>query len=257
MSTVPDSTPHVNLDPGFYGAVLGQRLSAHVADLRASLRTIEEGSYHAKAATSRPGAFLRFGIGEGAGIDGAQTRLCRRCFVSLVGELVTYLDRMIAGRRLLGTKVTLPPNTTLNEAQAFVQARIEEEYQQVAKDTRLTNPKKIAEFAGINNFARDAAHSYFDIRRVIEHRGGVTEKPITLRYMRPKMMAGQIEITASGQPAAPGTGLSIGIDHVSRTLDAGLEVVIMEEEIEHVMFTIQALIAPEIERVWRGTPTPT
>ena len=233
--------------------MLAQRLSAHVADLRASLRSVEDGSYGAKAAVSRPGAFFHFGIGEGAGTDGAAARLCNRCFVSLVGELITYIDRMIACRRIVGTTVKLPPNTTADEACALVDARIEQEYQTVAQDTRPTNPKKIAEFAGIDSFPRDAVHTYFDVRRAIEHRGGVTEKEIAMRYGRLKIWPAKSRLTASGQAAPPNAGISIGMDHVSRAIGAGSEAVISEDEIEHIMFKIQALVAPEIER---ATVTP-
>jgi len=126
---------------------------------------------------------------------------------------------------------------------------MEKEYREVASDTRLTNPKKLAAFRDIDKFANEAALAYFSVRRALEHRDGRADSDINFRYGRLKLLAGDTEIVRSGQAAAPGVGLSIGMDHASRIIPAMSEVSIGEDELEHVMFTIQALIAPEIHRV--------
>ena len=68
-----------------------------------------------------------------------------------------------------------------------------------------------------------------------------------------------MEITQSGQHAPPNTGISLGADHVSRNIAAGTDVILTEEEIEHIVFTINNLIAPEIQTVvakaWNSSRT--
>ena len=82
--------------------------------------------------------------------DAAVAQLCNRCFVSVVGELVTYLDRMIAFKRLRSRQLSVPAGvSTRDEVLQLIQRLLDEEYAAVARDTRLSNPKKLAEFPGI------------------------------------------------------------------------------------------------------------
>jgi hypothetical protein len=170
----------------------------------------------------------------------------------MVGELITYLDRRIAFRRILGTQLGVPNGVdTVDGIRGLIQARLEHEYGDVAKDRRLSSPKKLALFPGIDKFANEAALSYFSVRRAIEHYGGRSHDDIALRFGRLKFLAGDTEITRSGQAAAPGVGISVGMDHASREIPAMSEVSIREDELEHIAFTIQHLIAPEVVRAAR------
>jgi len=252
----PGPGTNVQLDASFHLAVLSQGVAGHVADVRAALRSLDDGTYAVKADTARPGAFLQFKLGSSGDSDeGARTRLCNRCFVGMVGELITFIDRMIAFRRLLGTQMKVPP--TVNTPQAvseFVHSRLEEAYREVATDTSLSNPKKLTTFAGINDLSRRAALSYFSVRRAIEHHGHSPQTNIDLVFGRMRLLAGDAEIVETGQVLPEGTGISVGLHHSMRELASGIEIAVREDELEHVAFTIQLLIGPEIARVASGLP---
>lgn len=246
-----DDTPviSVKINPQQYLFVLTQKLGGHFSDLRVALRSLEDGSFAEKAAKSRPGSLLDIMFEKLAPHDEAVKRLCNRCFINLVGELITFLDRMIALQSFVSKSVQLPSVTNIDELKAIVTERLEEEYRMVSTDTKLSNPVKLAKFSGIDSFAQECALSYFAIRRAIEHHGGHNLNELTMKYMRLKLLAGEMEITYTGQHAPPNTGISLRADHVSRSIAARSDVILTEEELEHIVFTINNLIAPEIQRV--------
>lgn len=247
----------VTLDPGMYLSSLSQSVDAHLGALRASLRSLEDGSFKTKAATPRPGAFLRFSFDLTAPPAIAASQLCNRCFVSIVGELVTFLDRMIAFKRLASQQLTTPNDVaTADDVLQFVQRRLDDEYTAVARDTNLTNPKKVAFFPGIADIARDASLSYFAVRRCLEHHGGRPAEELTLRYGRLKLLSGDMEFTQAGQSGLPGVGISLGMDHSTRVIPPGAAVALTEEELEHIVFTIKCLIGPEVRRVLQEATAP-
>ena len=193
---------------------------------------------------------MQFSFDLAATPDAAATQLCNRCFVSVVGELVTYLDRMIAFKRLTSKQVPIPSGiTTLDGARQVVQQLLDDEYATVAKDTSLSNPKKLGFFPGIAPIARDSTLSYFAVRRCLEHHGGNSAKGLTLWYGRLKLLAGNVEITQRGQAGPPGVGISLGMDHKSRLIPPGVAVALTEDELEHIVFTVKNLVGPEIQRV--------
>ncbi len=244
------ATIAVTMDSRLYLSVLSQAVAGHLAALRVALRSLEDGSSMSKAATPRPGAFLQFSFELPAGPDAAAAQLCNRCFVSVVGELVTYLDRMIAFKRFTSKQVPLPSGITTPDAVLqLVQRLLDEEYAAVARDTSLSNPKKLGFFPGIDPIARDSSLSYFSVRRCLEHHGGRPAEDLIIWYGRLKLIAGDMEITQAGQAAPPGVGISLGMDHTSRVLAAGAMVGLKEDELEHIVFTVQNLIGPEVRRV--------
>lgn len=240
----------VRFDPGAYLAVLSQAVARHLGDLRVGLRSIDDGSFDGKAATPRQGALLSFSLEPPPSSNLAATRLCNRSFVTIIGELITYLDRMIAVQRMLSKQLSVPSGMgAQNDLLRFIQQEMEKEYSAVARDGRLTNPKKVSLFRGIADIAEASALSFFAVRRALEHHGGRSSEDLKLRFARLKLLAGDLELTRPGQAAPPGVGISLGMDHVSRLIPRGTEVTVGEDEIEHIVFTIQHLIGPEVRRV--------
>jgi len=250
---------------GLYLSMLSKAVTEHMAALRVGLRSLEDGSFKSKAETPRPGALMQFSLQLPVDVnrDAAAAQLCNRCFVSIVGELVTYLDRMIAFKRLRSKQLFIPTGVrTRDDVLQLIQRLLDEEYTAVARDTSLSNPKKLAEFPGIVQIANDSCLSYFSVRRCLEHHGGRAAEDLVISYGRLKLIAGDgsMEFTQPGQPGPPGVGINLSMDHTSRVLPAGNAVALKEDELEHIVFTIQMLIGPEIKRVLDATnaapPTP-
>ncbi len=68
-------------------------------------------------------------------------------------------------------------------------------------------------------------------------------------------ITGSDEITEMGRPLPENTGISLGMQVESREFIAGQPIKLRETELEHISFTIQHLIAPEIRRVLVERPT--
>ena len=66
---------------------------------------------------------------------------------------------------------------------------LEFEATQVAKDQSLTNPKKIACFAGANADVLDTALEYFALRRTLEHHQDVPEKELVIHIYRAALVS--------------------------------------------------------------------
>jgi hypothetical protein len=245
----------VTIDTGFYLNAVSVAVARHVVDLRVALRSFEDGSFRDKAEMASTGALLKFTIEPKGMEETAPARLCNRCFVTMVGELVTFLDRMVAVQNCMAQPPLVPAAvTTTARVQALVLQRIEDEYRSVARDRTLTNPRKLERFPAIDANVKNAALSYFDLRRTIEHHGSRPIRDVTVRFARLKLLAGDVEITQPGHVVAENTAVNLGMNYESRLLPIGDAVVLEEHELEHIMFTIQHLIAPEVLRSMSGAP---
>ena len=91
----------VNINPDVYFGRFQEALSGHMADLRNTLRTLEDGSFAKRANSPRPNAVIGIQLAPTGGhdTDRAKTAACTRCFLSLVRASTIYMDRMIAVQR--------------------------------------------------------------------------------------------------------------------------------------------------------------
>ena len=89
MSELPIT---INLNTYYDRLVL--KLDTHIASLRTTLRSIEDGTYGNKANTPRPAAVVKFEVipkPEDAAIEASQN-----AFVHVVRSFVDFMDAMIA-----------------------------------------------------------------------------------------------------------------------------------------------------------------
>jgi hypothetical protein len=160
---------------------------------------------------------------------------------------------MLAVQRVVSKQLRVPSDAkSVDDVKKYVAGLIDSEYTAVARDQRLRNPDKIAAFIDIAEIARASALSYFEVRRAIEHHGGRTAKDVTLRFARLRLMVGDQEISKPGVVVGEGQSVGLSMNHESRVLRANEPIWIGESELEHIMFTIQHLIGPEVQRVING-----
>jgi hypothetical protein len=126
-------------------------------------------------------------------VTGAEQRHIDTCFRAVIAAFITFLDRMIAVQKLTGT--TIPIDQTMSGEQALTRSRehIDHKILQVASDRALTNPKKIESFAGLSDFSKDAAKSYFALRRCLEHHDGIPDEDIDLIWRALRYCCGDRE----------------------------------------------------------------
>jgi hypothetical protein len=249
----------VTINPGLYSNHLGVVTQGHLAALRHTLRAIEDGSFIERAVLPQLGSVMSIRFEhkpDQAGLAAAAVRACNECFLSLTRELITYLDKMIAVKKLLGELLPVPDLGSVEELRAHTARAIDEAYLRVARDTTLTNPKKVEQFPGLPTLARAPALSYFEVRRVLEHRGGIADKDVEFRTARMVLHAGDIEITQLPFAAPENTGISLSTREAVRVIPKGARIELTETELENVYFTIVMVIAPAVLQVVVPPPAP-
>lgn len=244
-------TQTITLNPSVYVGRLEQAVATHVGNLRNTLRALEDGSFHKRAFCSRPSAVIQFQVGQenAHDNDAVAASACNRCFLDMVRALIEYLDRMIAIRRCVQQTVAIPQDVTTKEKlRGFVERTVEDAYSQIAHDRGLTNPKKVAEFAGISDLARRSALSYFEVRRCLEHHSGSPESDIVAYTMKMALTINEREVTALPCVAEAGTSIKVSLSEHPRVFQSGKAICITEGDIDEIAFTIQHVIAPEVRR---------
>jgi hypothetical protein len=238
----------VTISPVRYLGQYQKALIDHMSELRNTLRSLEDGSFLERAQAASPGAVVQLQFEPSGRVEpDAVAAACNRCFLGFVRELVSFLDRMIALRRLKQEKTTLSqPITSLEDLERFIDGRLNEIYQQVARDQRLSNPAKLAEFSRLPEMPKKAVESCLALRRCLEHHGGVPTEELRLHAVRPVILAGDQEITSLPFSAAAGVAISVRIDEVVSVFPAGVRVALSEVQLYHVIFTLQQQVGPMI-----------
>lgn len=240
------------INPDVYIVELQHAVATHLAEARTALAAMDDGSFPDRANTSRSGGVIAMQIpAHVAGSVGSRD-ICNHAFLGMARALGKYVDRMVAVRRVLrqGQAQALPPGIgTPQELAAAFDSLLEDAYLTVARDRQLGYPAKIADFEGITDEARDAAISIFTLRRYLEHHSGIPEKPAYLAYTRIRVFVAGQEMTKT--PFAPETAGAVTVksNHERKAFPAGVPITITEQDLEHLMPTINSLIAGEIRRV--------
>jgi hypothetical protein len=214
--------------------------------LRSVLRSIEDGSYHRGAQAGRPGAVLKFQFASSEiQADSAAATACNDCFLSFIRALVELIDRLLAMRKLVGTRLAMPTHLSSHAAlDAYAWELIEAEYHKVARDVSLSNPGKVARFDRLDSFEKEATLSYFTLRRCLEHHGGVPNADLTITYYRPYLVAGKSEITRLGESLPENTGIALTAEVPKHVFPSAKEIKLNEADIEYIGFTLVHVIGP-------------
>jgi hypothetical protein len=251
MSTaIPVPTLHVTLNLQRPLGLLQLGVDKNMVALRSSLRSLEDGSLKAKGGLPRPGTLLQFSLDPPIKQEDEAARLCNRAFVSIVAELVACIDRFIALDLTIARRDPLPTGLASEEdVRKYIDTMLEEDFGIIAGDKRRSSPAKLETFVGIDAFAREAALSFFDVRPSVEHHDSRANKDLTLRYWRLKLMSGDLELTAPGQPGKLGEGISLGADHVAKAFPSGSQIRLEEADLECIAMTATLIVGPELLRV--------
>jgi len=241
----------ITIQLGAYQNIFAKAVAGHVADLRHALRALEDGSFVEKAQTAAPGAVVKLQFAEPETFtDDAVHRQTRRCFRSIIGDFITFLDQILAARRILGRRLVVPPDglKDADAAIAFVQSALDAEYHSVASDASLRNPEKVRQLVQAGALSKESAMiigTYFDVRRFMEHHRAIPPEPQIVFFRRMKMLMGDREIVSLPTIGEEGQAISVKMETEKRLLPAAEKISLTEAEINDVAFGLQ-LIAGEI-----------
>lgn len=234
---------------------LKRGIALEMATLRNSLRSLDSGAFSANAAAPRPGSLIQFSITVRLGRnDATASTACKSAFLALARLFIEYLDRLIALRRLSGSAIQLPVKMrTGPELSRHLAEVVEAKYQEVAHDTSLTNPKKLAEFPTLEKRVVDAAAALFALRRCLEHHCAVPQQDIELQLIKHTFLVGDEEVTHLPFDVG-GKQLGIRFDPVVRVSPVGVPVELTEEVVELVYHTLDLLVGPKVQHAMADLP---
>ena len=242
----------LTINPDVYLSQLHLEMSGHLARLRTITQAIEDGSFISSANAPRPGDIVRLvmGIDESFLARSDQVANSRNhCFLDMIRSLIGYMDRMISVRRVAKQTMIVPDGGwSLDDALQALQMRLEREYEIVVRDTTLSNPKKIAQFSSVSVSTRTAALQYFDVRRCLEHHGGIPSKALSMSVLGFKVLADGTPITSLPYQADKGTILEFHRTQSEITLPAAHPIKLADADLEGVYHLIVDVIASEIHR---------
>ena len=236
----------VNVRLPDYKDQLVAQVGRHVADLTHALRALQDGSFVEQAKGKGPGSLFHVEYPDLDVTTGAEQRHVQNCFRAVIAAFIAFLDQMIAMGRLAAAGI--PIDRTLSEAEVlpYVRQYVEKVITTVASDRSLTNPKKIAAFSGLSEWAKEATAGLFALRRCYEHHGGVAESDFVVRYRALRLLAGKGEITALPFVAEENTGISIGLIDKEIVVKAGERPELTEQQLRDIVNTIELPLATEI-----------
>jgi hypothetical protein len=189
--------------------------------------------------------------------ENAPTRAARACFLSAVGKFISFLDRLIAGQRVSKEGIPINRNLSIDEVQNYVNEYMEERIAEVAHDTALNNPKKIAGFPGANGVLRETALEYFQLRRVLEHHQDVPEKELAIHVTCVALVVDDVDIRSLPFKIERGGVLGLRISREERRYPAGAKITLSPQDAHDLVFTMRNVMAPDIFRahIEAGNPT--
>lgn len=187
----------------------------------------------------------------------APERAARACFLSAIGKFISFLDKLIASQVVSKDGISINRNLSIDDLQNYVNEYMDERIAKVAKDTSLTNPKKIACFPGVNAMISDTALKYFELRRTLEHHQDVPEKKLTVHVHRMALVVDDIEITALPYNINKGQTLGVRFPREERCYSPGVKITLSPQDAHDLVFTMRNVLAPDFFRanIEAGNPS--
>jgi len=179
---------------------------------------------------------------------GAEHRAARGCFLSAIGKLGTFFDRLIGSRMLAQEGLVLDRDMNAEEVMAFVLDRLNRCVDAIARDPGLTNPKKIAAFVGIGDWHRQTALQYFALRRTLEHHQDIPSADLEVGFQKMVIVVDDVEITSLPFLVKKGGQLGIRMTPEIKVFRAGTPIRLGAQDAYDLVFTMRNFLGPEIFR---------
>jgi hypothetical protein len=246
---VPNPTLNVTIDLMGWLGDLQRDLDALLRDLMEVCRAADDEKYSEESS-------YRFGAAEivlpGAPNSGqhAAERAARSCFLGAIGKFISFLDKLIASRRVTQNGMRIDrPISSQDDLNQYIQEYMASQIANVAGDQSLNNPKKIECFPRIQNSIRDAALAYFSLRRTMEHHQDIPAQDLIVPFTHFGIFIGDKEIVEFPMRLEAGEQLLGGVVTEHRKFPAGMKVILSPKDAYGIVFPLRNMIAPEIFRV--------
>lgn len=242
---------NANFDPRIHLAKFQEAIAGHISDFRNTLRTIEDDSYIHRSKAESKTLVVNLAASEAdLTKNAAIQRACRRHFLSIVGDLITYVDWLIAAKNAHGQRIPgVSTQSATEEIRNAINDLLYDHYRRVAADTRLTNPAKIKMLGDVPPWIEEFLLSLFSMRRAMEHHSNIPDKDISISYRKIRIAIGTVELREFPISVEGGQSMSIEIAEENRLFPADRRIELGEEDLECLFFTLQALVGPVLVKI--------
>jgi hypothetical protein len=245
--------PDIRVSPEIYHGPFVRAMDGHIADLKAILRSLEDGSFIERATTPSPGALLKLSIDRNSTPEkDAVQRACGNCFRAIISDFLGFIDRIIAFNQVLnrGSIRVDEPVISKDEVLGLIRNALDDEYRHVARDTSLKNPAKIERVLRTKDGVR-IAKSLVSVRNCLEHRGGVPEKNTDFVYRRLTLSTGGVEVKSFPAEVVD-EKMTLDLRVENRTFEGGKKIELTEVDIDNVAWTVRFLATEIVEVELKG-----
>lgn len=238
----------IRLSPEIYQSYFLRAMDGHIADLKAILRSLEDGSFIDRATAPSPGSVLKLTIDRNSAPEqNAVQRACGNCFRGIVGDFLGFADRIIAFNQVLNRGSIKVENSPISkdELVGILRNALDDEYRRVASDRSLSSHIKIDRVLRTNDGLR-IAKSLVLVRNCLEHRGGVPDEDINFIYRRMTLSTGGVEVKSFPAEVVD-EKLTLDLRVENRIFERGKKIELTEVDIDNVSWTVRFLSTEIVE----------
>ncbi len=240
----------IEIKTGNYRDELVTADAKHVADLNMALRSLEDGSFIVSASKKNPENFFQIEYAGVNATDNAEQRHINKCFRAVISEFITFMDKMIAIKIISEQGIPIKePMTGEDVILKYVTGYVNDKIQEVARNSSLSNPKKLEHFTGLTPDIKSALIGYFALRRALEHHRGIPDQDIEFITLPLKIFADAVEITKVPFRVEAGQAIIARTIKENKILKKDVEICLTEKDLRNAIFTMEQVAAAEIVNI--------
>jgi hypothetical protein len=245
-----NSTPNISAaaDLTPWLCELNAHLDGALADLAHTMYSVQNGTYAHDSNGQSFGLVQANFVPDATPLAAhALERAAVNCFRSVIASFISFLDRLIAFQDLASEKVVADHDIpTLDDLHAYLNSKINRRIGIVASNSSLSNPKKLARFAGLSEVAKRAVLGYLALRRCIEHHQCVAQVDIHISIWAHKVFIDDVEVLQLPARCTEGQRVEYRIIGEERIFRKGSKVTLDAQDVHSIVIAFRGSIAPEI-----------
>jgi hypothetical protein len=222
-------------------------IGATLTSFRSAMHVVNSGDFGKHAETDPSDRFMTFsltGIGQEY-VEQIRAPFISSSFRSLIASTIQFMDKLIGIRKLFQDFVVGDDVEHYSDLNEYLEHRVKLATANVGRDRKFSARQKVEEFDRLSTFSKDSLLDYIEIRNVLEHRHGIADRDIVLRWdeILPTING---EIAPEGTAFQPGDALGLPIVEFDRAIPAGDSCAVIEDEVHKVHGSLSRRIGPEL-----------
>ena len=227
---------------------LREAIEGPLAQMRITLRAIENESYEEQRNSPTPGGSVPLVLTTAPDLSAIQQRALREAFLAIIRAFVDFIDTLAGLKEVVSGNFQVTRDlTSADEFLAFFQEIRDEHTRKIAQDRRLSAYEKVRIIAALPDEQDRMVTGYFKTRRALEHHKAIPTEDIYLGAYAVRIEVDGTDIVESlPYHAEAGQQLRVGLFEQGRTIAAGQEIALSELEVSYIANSILLWIAPTL-----------